>query len=561
MSTILRPAALSVTRTLHAFLAPILVYAASTAGMTALTALVTASITGGGNTGALTVFLLTTTIGLFAIACSVIDVVRAGFDEDLATLAALGYTPTRIHIFTATQSLVAFLLGLPLACLAAVPTYWALLWLLRTGGFHGLPQDSAIWPISYLTGITLTALLAAFGGWRARPLRVEQSQRRGRNKAMFCLRITAGVAAVVGAVALLLTASTSGPGALFGGALVWVIAAVLLAPAIFTLLCCAPLLTRRWPAAWAAQIALSRDRIFRLSSSVTVSTFAVVLFAALVSMISTVELLQRAALAELFTPTAAVATASDGSLLPHHTAERICRSTSSCAGLIHIGPDASGYAGIAYADKNTREALFTWASSAPAVAPGETLWSSPHNGLTGSPWQKLRDGAPPEPTHTWRALPVFVNTGPLNDNDVRIVAARSWAQHGPSQAVIRGAGAADIGPMLAPLITLSLLFSVAAVYLLNASFHRTTAVTTALGASKAADVLNIVADAAARTATVYVLTLVTWWVMGHTAAYAAPNHNITPTSPPRLLHASFAIVFLATSIGGFLGTRAGRELS
>ncbi|MBO3143476.1 hypothetical protein [Dermatophilus congolensis] len=196
MSTPLRPAALSVTRTLRAFLASILVYAASTAGMIALTGLLTASITSGGNTGALTIFLLTTTIGLFAIACSVTDVVRAGFDDDLAALTALGYSPTRVHIFTATQSLVAFLMGLPLALLAAVPTYWMLLWLLRTGGFHGLPHGSAMWPLSYLTGTTLTALLAIFGGWRARPFRGEQSHRR-RNTVLFYLRATAGVLALI----------------------------------------------------------------------------------------------------------------------------------------------------------------------------------------------------------------------------------------------------------------------------------------------------------------------------------------------------------------------------
>ncbi|MBO3143475.1 hypothetical protein [Dermatophilus congolensis] len=339
------------------------------------------------------------------------------------------------------------------------------------------------------------------------------------------------------------------------------IAAVLLAPALFTLVCCAPILVRRWPGAWAARIALTRDRTFGLSSSVTVSTFAVVLFAALVSMISTVELIQRASLANLFTPTAAVVTTADGMLLPHQSADRICRSTSSCVGLIHIGPDASGYSGIAYAEKNTREALFTWASNTPAATPGETLWSSPSNGLTGSPWQKLRDGAPPESVHTWRALPVFTKTETLPDPTINVTTARSWAQNGPSQAVIRGAGAADIGPMLAPLITLSLLFSVASVYLLNASFHRTTAVTTALGATRTADLFSVAADAAARTATVYLFTLVTWWVMGHGVAHAAPNHTITPTSPPVLLHAAFIALFFASSISGFLGAKAGKKLT
>ncbi|MBW3084544.1 hypothetical protein KEM60_00732 [Austwickia sp. TVS 96-490-7B] len=560
MRAMWRPAATSVTRAFSAFIAPILVYALATAGMIALTALVSASIAGGGNTGALTIFLVTTAVGLLAIACSVIDVVRAGFEADLAALAALGCSPVSIRMFTATQSLSAFGLSLPLGTAAAAPVYGVLLWLLRTGKFHGLPHDSPDWVSSFLIGIAVTAVLALIGGWRARPLRTDR--RTGSRRVMaHAPRIAAGAAAVVGAVALLMNAGTSGLGALFGSALVWVLAAVLLAPALFTLLCLAPGLAHAWPVGWSARVALTRDRLFGLSSSVTVATLALILFTALVSMVGTVERVQRAALADLFTPTAAVVTSHDGALLPREFATRICRTAPSCIGLVHIAPDTSDQHGTAYSDSRTRQALLTDTADAEATHSGQVIWTSPENGFTGSPWQRLRDGAAPEISGTWRALPVLTTPATITDPTVQVIRARSWAAEGPSQAVLRGSGAADIAPMLAPLITLSLLFSAAAVYLLNASFYRTTRVTTALGATTAGDLLTVFWDALARTLTVYLLTLITWWGMAHGVARVATHHAVTPTSPPVLLHLAFLALLVITTAGGVLGTRAGRRLA
>lgn len=557
MSIPLRVGTLALIRSPRTFLGPWLVDVLAIATLCSLTALVDAAARSNSNVGALTVFLVTTAVGLFAVMGSVFNVVRAGYEHDIEALNSLGGRQSYGKAITVTQSVGTCLTAIPLGLLATFPTYEVIIALLRTGGFHGVPSVSPSWITSCAVGIGIGVVLAVVGGWRARPLKVH-SVSPDSSTVSKLVRYLLGASTIVGSLLLLKAASHTGLGALFGATLLWISGCVLLvAPILFFAICrvLSGLPGTSW--AWPARISLVRNRVFKLSASVTVVALAAILFSSTVSMITGAEQAQREALAKSFRPTAIVATTPNGAPLDTATARHICTSTPDCSGIVLIAPENSSQSGEAY---TTSQVIDTLYSKGPRkIVPG---------GLSASPWKHLNVSHPSGLSEAWHGIPVFKTQSARLHSSLRHTSgiitqpATSWAHTGPTQAILRGSGAADIGPMMAPMLTMALLFAAASAYLLQASFHRTTHTIDMLGSDKFTDMIVVLADALARTLTVYAMTWASWILMARALMALGHSYGLhtIPHPLPNIVHTAFIGLFIITFFGGLLGMRAGRKL-
>lgn len=362
----------------------------------------------------------------------------------------------------------------------------------------------------------------------------------------------------MGSLILLKTASHTGLGALFGATLLWVAGCVLLvASTLFFAIC---RVFSRLPGtgwAWPARISLVRNRVFKLSASVTIVALAALLFSATVSMITGAEQVQREALAKSFRPAAIVATTTNGIPPDVTTARYICTSKPGCSGIVLIAPKSSSQSGEAYTTSQVINPLYS--NGFHEIVPGS---------LSASPWRHLSFTPPVDLSEAWHGIPIF-KTQPASTHASlrhasRIITqpATSWARTGPAQVILRGSGAADIGPMMAPMLTTALLFSAASAYLLQASFHRTTHTIDMLGSGKFTDMTFVLADAFARSLTVYAIMWASWILMARALVAVGHSYGLrTIAHPlPSVVHVAFVGLLIITFIGGLLGMRAGRKL-